>query len=54
MRKRTARAGAEHEGKSPFSWKNYVIIAVVIVLVLWAAEHPGHFLSQLIRVIFAP
>ena len=54
MRKRIARTGAKTEGKSPFPWKTYAAIAVMIVFVLWAVEHPGNFLSQLIRVIFAP
>ena len=54
MRKRMARSGAKPEGISPFSWKTYAAIAVTIILVLWAVEHPGNFLSQLIRVIFAP
>jgi hypothetical protein len=54
MRKRVARTGAKPEGKSPFPWKTYAAVAVVIVLVLWAVEHPGNFLSQLIRVVFAP
>ena len=54
MRKRIARSGGEPEGKSLFPWKTYAMIAVMIVLVLWAVEHPGNFFSQLIRVIFAP
>jgi hypothetical protein len=54
MRKRIARTGAKTDGKSAFPWKTYATIAVMIVLVLWAVEHPGNFLSQLIRVIFAP
>jgi hypothetical protein len=49
-----ALTGAKIEGNSPFPWKTYAAIAVMIVLVLWAVEHTGNFLSQLIRVIFAP
>lgn len=45
---------AKSEAKSPFQWKTYVAIAVVIALGLYAAEHPGSFLGQLIRVLFAP
>jgi hypothetical protein len=54
MSDRTARTSAKPEGKSLFPWKTYVTIAVMIALVLWAVEHPGNFLSQLIHVIFAP
>ena len=54
MKKRIARTGAKTEGNSPFPWKTYAAIAVMIVLLLWAVEHPDNFLSQLIRVIFAP
>ena len=54
MCKRIARTSAKPEGNSPFPWKTYATIAVMIVLVLWSVEHPGNFLSQLIRVIFAP
>jgi len=46
--------GAKSSVKSPFPWKTYLAIAVVVVLVLWAVEHPGNFVSQLIRAIFAP
>jgi len=54
MRKRIARTDAKMEGKSPFPCKTCAAIAAMIVLLLWAVEHPGNFLSQLIRVIFAP
>ena len=54
MRKRMARSGAKPEEISLIPWKTYAAIAVMIGLVLWAVEHPGNFLSQLIRVIFAP
>ena len=40
--------------KASIPWKTYGAIAVVSALVLWAVEHPGNFLGQLIRLILAP